>query len=439
MSSTLEASVFMGKNYSENSHSIKNTGKNSDVRHIWKVDNRTIRLMNTIKWGDSAWKHLSLIGNKEVVSLSRAKVCVFSDSVLCLGKAMIENPLSNVVWEDKWTWFKSSSQHRTLDTIDREPMEFEWNISQDSPHCRSATKSKSSCQKLAYNQKISQDGLSSCRCSTTSHGDLKTMNRNANQALNSVSIYAKRFSPGRWSFLGPGSEKKWHSTLDCKPQGEWDRVAELMMLKFGESRHPVFPSTSPLSREVLKSTGGGQISIHFCTDEGTIETVFHTVVSVDQLSIYGAVSDLCDECKSCHVRTGRLVLVGQSDPLFVPTSVMKTPTPLTDDHAQEDLLQKYQERVDKLSQQDRVIKFCIDAGFSDNGCCRTVFHDKRHWRIFTIYRFSGLSWVHFAKRWTIWSEPKGWIRGNTNDWACIGSHNQLTYKVNMEWKSEVIL
>ena len=37
--------------------------------------------------------------------------------------------------------------------------------------------------------------------------------------------------------------------------------------------------------------------------------------------------------------------------LFVPTSVMKTPTTLTDDLAQEDLLQKYPERVDKLSQQ----------------------------------------------------------------------------------------
>ena len=54
---------------------------------------------------------------------------------------------------------------------------------------------------------------------------------------------------------------------------------------------------------------------------------------------------------------------GQSDPLFVPTSGMKTPSPLTDDPAQEDLLQKYQERVDKLSQQNRVIKFCTDAGF----------------------------------------------------------------------------
>ena len=63
------------------------------------------------------------------------------------------------------------------------------------------------------------------------------------------------------------------------------------------------------------------------------------------------------------MRTGKPVLAGQSDPLFVP-SVMKTHVPLTDDPAQEeDLLQGYQERVEKLSQQDRVIKFCTDAGF----------------------------------------------------------------------------
>ena len=106
------------------------------------------------------------------------------------------------------------------------------------------------------------------------------------------------------------------------------------MLKFGESKHPVFRSTSSVSRGMLKSKGGGKLSIHFCADGDTIETVFRTIVSVNQLSIYGAVSDLCDECKSCHVRTGRLVLVGQSEPLFVPTSVMKKSIPLTVDPSQ---------------------------------------------------------------------------------------------------------
>ena len=96
--------------------------------------------------------------------------------------------------------------------------------------------------------------------------------------------------------------------------------------------------------ERSKSKGGGKLPLHLSADEGTIETVFRTNVSVNQLSIYGAVSDLCEECKSCFVRTGRPVLVGQSDPLFVPTSsLMKTPTPSIEILAQEDLLQKYQE------------------------------------------------------------------------------------------------
>ena len=73
----------------------------------------------------------------------------------------------------------------------------------------------------------------------------------------------------------------------------------------------------------------------------TVEIVFRTIISVNQLSIHGAVSDLCEECKTCPVRTGRPVVAGQSDPLFVP-SVMKTHTPLTDDPAQEeDLLQRF--------------------------------------------------------------------------------------------------
>ena len=72
-----------------------------------------------------------------------------------------------------------------------------------------------------------------------------------------------------------------------------------MMIKFGESEHPVFRATSPLSRGTLKSKGGGKLSIHFCAVGDTIETVFRTIISVDQISIYGAVSDLCDEFRAC--------------------------------------------------------------------------------------------------------------------------------------------
>ena len=61
-------------------------------------------------------------------SVSRMqKFMYFSDSVLCLGKVN-QNPTSNTVWEEQFSWFKDSPQYRTLDKIDGGPMEFEWNI-----------------------------------------------------------------------------------------------------------------------------------------------------------------------------------------------------------------------------------------------------------------------------------------------------------------------
>ena len=81
--------------------------------------------VSQISWEDSPWKQLSLVNDEEVISLSHAKVCVFSDSVLCFGK-MSQNPTSNTVWERQLDWSKDSSHCRTLDSIDGELMEFEW-------------------------------------------------------------------------------------------------------------------------------------------------------------------------------------------------------------------------------------------------------------------------------------------------------------------------
>ena len=83
--------------------------------------------VKTINWEDSSWKYLSLIGDEQVLSLQRTKVYVFSDSVFCLGK-IYEHPRANIAWEERLEWFRSSPESRTLDRIDGEPMEFEWNI-----------------------------------------------------------------------------------------------------------------------------------------------------------------------------------------------------------------------------------------------------------------------------------------------------------------------
>ena len=41
-----------------------------------------------------------------------------------------------------------------------------------------------------------------------------------------VSLFARRFGAGQWSFLGPCSEKKWYSISEDSPQSEWYKMAE---------------------------------------------------------------------------------------------------------------------------------------------------------------------------------------------------------------------
>ena len=88
MSSTKEASVFMGKNYSDNLQSIKNTGA---LKNMFEISEQLILQqsdeifgVSQISWESSPWKQLSLVNDEEVISLSHAEVYVFSDSVLCL-------------------------------------------------------------------------------------------------------------------------------------------------------------------------------------------------------------------------------------------------------------------------------------------------------------------------------------------------------------------
>ena len=89
-----------------------------------------------------------------------------------------------------------------------------------------------------------------------------------------VSLYAGKFGTRQWSFTGPGSEKKWSSMEENRPQGIWDHIAEKMLVEFAGSTCPFFRSTTPLSRGKLRSKGHGKLSIHHCADQETIELFF---------------------------------------------------------------------------------------------------------------------------------------------------------------------
>ena len=102
--------------------------------------------------------------------------------------------------------------------------------------------------------------------------------------------------------------------------------------------------------------------MHFTADYPTIETIFRIIVSANQLSLYGAVANICEEFEAHQDRSGEPdVLMGQS----IVFSEIKTEVPLQNENPSHHqiLWQQYEERMKSLSQESKVSKFCMDAGF----------------------------------------------------------------------------
>ena len=116
---------------------------------------------------------------------------------------------------------------------------------------------------------------------------------------------------------------------------------------------------------------------------------------------------------------------------------MKTPTPSTEDPAQEDLLQKYQERAERLPQQDRVIKICTDAGFLTTVGVGQYFMTK------DTEEFSQFTELVTCRQYTLprdekLSDRKAGFEGSPK----LGPYwksQPVTCKVTMEWKLELYL
>ena len=115
-----------------------------------------------------------------------------------------------------------------------------------------------------------------------------------------------------------------------------------------EQFNSIFRSTTPLSRGRLKSKGKEKVSIHFAADQDTIDTIYRIILSVNQLSVYGAVAAICEEFGDHQDRTGQpVILVGQS----IVLGEVKAEAPLHDENPMNDQIiwQQYIQQVESLS------------------------------------------------------------------------------------------
>ena len=180
----------------------------------------------------------------------------------------------------KFKWYLENRYLKDLNRIDGEPMEFEWKTFPGFTTLAILEEIQKFVIELQFEGRIIFMSM---------YNDIIWRERGNTEKseTNSVTVanYVRRFPHGRWSFLGPGSEKKWYGTCSDKPDEKWDKTAERMMLNFAESGHLVFRATSALERGELRSKVKGKKSIHFNGSEETIELILRTIISVNQLSV----------------------------------------------------------------------------------------------------------------------------------------------------------
>ena len=95
----------------------------------------------------------------------------------------------------------------------------------------------------------------------------------------------------------------------------------------------------------------------------TIQVVLRTIISVNELSVYGAVADMCDEL-ACRISgssesTGELVAQNNLETMVMPTELSTTnKTPRTNEKVRRNLLHHYERKLANLPDHLQMIKLC---------------------------------------------------------------------------------
>ena len=138
MPTTMKASVHLGPSHNENLVAYRNTNF-KELRALFDSTQRLILeqsieilKVSAVLWRFTPWMR-SILCHDQVYKWPKAKVYVYSDSVLCLGR-MHDHSEANAKWKGQLEDFEQTNAFRASFGIDGEPLEFEWNLSQGLYH-----------------------------------------------------------------------------------------------------------------------------------------------------------------------------------------------------------------------------------------------------------------------------------------------------------------
>ena len=128
-------------------------------------------------------------------------------------------------------------------------------------------------------------------------------------------------------------------------------------------------------RGTLRSKRSGTLSIHFNGSDETAELILRTVISVNQLSVYGAEAEMCGELPWEISRnsksTEKPAALETLETMVMPPEVSTTEqTSQTDAGVQGNLLREYEQKFADLTEHVLFAKLCSNAGLA-----KTALHD----------------------------------------------------------------
>ena len=132
------------------------------------------------------------------------------------------------------------------------------------------------------------------------------------------------------------------------------------------------------------------------------------VISVNQLSLYGAAAEMCEELPVGRRAPGKPVASGQLDRQEIITQ-----PPLAELQAnverQGNLLQEYEQRFEKLSEDQKLSRLCSEGGLRsvEVGHSSMLFHHQEEKKQITLYAERNRC-LEIKKR----TGVKGWIQSN---------------------------
>ena len=229
MATTLNAANFMGKNFS----TMQNVVKNHECLTLKQMFDVTAQIvhneeeitgLDNILYQKSSWTLLSLINDPVVINLQSTKVYVFSDSVLWLGK-VLQHPECNEAWKNRVAGVRAEKSYRYYDAVSGESTEFEWNIFPGFTTLQLCDKINNLLSSLGQTPETFTGRILFMSMFNDISCEGKDNKQQCLRNADFVKTFAKRFGTGQWSFIGPGSEKKWYPS-ENSPQGAWDHVAE---------------------------------------------------------------------------------------------------------------------------------------------------------------------------------------------------------------------